>query len=96
MEKHEAEALLKLAVAYPHARFHAGQWKAIDALVNHRQKLMVVQRTGWGKSSVQEKVTAGPMPRTSTLIKTFSTQAGASKDPVITSMISTSNQPVTA
>ena len=26
--------------------------EAIDALVNHRRKLMVVQRTGWGKSSV--------------------------------------------
>lgn len=52
MERNEAEALLQVAVDNPSARFREGQWEAIDALVNHRQKLMVVQRTGWGKSSV--------------------------------------------
>lgn len=52
MEKHEAENLLRTAVNNPDARFHDGQWEAIDALVNQRRKLMVVQRTGWGKSSV--------------------------------------------
>src|SRR6056297_846017 len=52
MERGEAEALLKTAVANPEATFRDGQWEAIDALVNRRQKLMVVQRTGWGKSSV--------------------------------------------
>ncbi|SUC24936.1 ATP-dependent DNA helicase RecQ [Proteus vulgaris] len=39
-------------MANPDADFRDGQWEAIDALVNHRQKLLVVQRTGWGKSSV--------------------------------------------
>jgi ATP-dependent DNA helicase RecQ len=29
-----------------------GQWEAIRALVEERKKLLVVQRTGWGKSSV--------------------------------------------
>ncbi len=52
MEKHQAEVLLKCAVGDPYAQFRTGQWEAIDALVNHRHKLMVVQRTGWGKSSV--------------------------------------------
>lgn len=52
MDKHQAEALLKVSVNNSDARFHEGQWEAIDALVNHRRKLMVVQRTGWGKSSV--------------------------------------------
>jgi len=52
MDKREAEALLQTAVGNPDAKFRPGQWEAIDALVNHRQKLMVVQRTGWGKSSV--------------------------------------------
>jgi hypothetical protein len=52
MEKHEAEALLQTAVGNHVARFRDGQWEAIDALVNDRRKLMVVQRTGWGKSSV--------------------------------------------
>ena len=32
--------------------FRQGQWEAIDALVNRRERLLVVQRTGWGKSSV--------------------------------------------
>ncbi len=52
MERQEAEALLQTAVGSSEARFREGQWEAIDALVNHRHKLMVVQRTGWGKSSV--------------------------------------------
>ncbi|WP_285403439.1 RecQ family ATP-dependent DNA helicase [Luteibacter sp. ME-Dv--P-043b] len=48
----QAESYLKSALAQPHACFRDGQWEAIDALVNQRQKLLVVQRTGWGKSSV--------------------------------------------
>lgn len=32
--------------------FREGQLEAIEALVQHRQKLLVVQRTGWGKSVV--------------------------------------------
>lgn len=52
MEKHQAEDLLKVAVDDQNVRFREGQWEAIDALVNQRRKLMVVQFTGWGKSSV--------------------------------------------
>ena len=52
MERIEAERLLKTAVNDPNATFHPGQWESIDALVNQRRKLLVVQRTGWGKSSV--------------------------------------------
>lgn len=52
MNRDAAQQLLKTALANPNAEFRDGQWEAIDALVNHRQKLLVVQRTGWGKSSV--------------------------------------------
>ncbi|WP_305803421.1 DEAD/DEAH box helicase [Thiolapillus sp.] len=52
MDRQAAETLLQTAVGNPNAHFRSGQWEAIDALVNHRRKLMVVQRTGWGKSSV--------------------------------------------
>lgn len=52
MERRESEALLQRSVGNPAARFRDGQWEAIDAIVNHRRKLMVIQRTGWGKSSV--------------------------------------------
>ena len=36
----------------PDAEFRDGQWDAISALVQRRARLLVVQRTGWGKSSV--------------------------------------------
>jgi len=52
MDRNAAEILLQTAVGNPIAHFRPGQWEAIDAIVNHRRKLMVVQRTGWGKSSV--------------------------------------------
>ncbi len=52
MDRMHAEQLLKTALANPDALFREGQWEAIDALVNQNQKLLVVQRTGWGKSSV--------------------------------------------
>ncbi|MDH5785919.1 MAG: RecQ family ATP-dependent DNA helicase [Chromatiales bacterium] len=52
MNQGQAEQLLKTALADPSAQFRDGQWEAIDMLVNQRQKLLVVQRTGWGKSSV--------------------------------------------
>lgn len=52
MNRVEAQQLLQVALANPAAEFRDGQWEAIDALVNRRQKLLVVQRTGWGKSSV--------------------------------------------
>jgi ATP-dependent DNA helicase RecQ len=34
------------------AQFRDGQWEAIERVANHRQRLLVVQRTGWGKSLV--------------------------------------------
>ena len=43
---------LRAAVQDPTATFREGQWEAIDAVVNHRARMLVVQRTGWGKSSV--------------------------------------------
>src|SRR5690606_18718420 len=52
MRKEEAEALLRRALADEHARFRDGQWEAIDAIVNRTERLLVVQRTGWGKSAV--------------------------------------------
>ena len=51
-DKANAEQLLQTALTNPNATFREGQWEAINAIVNQRQKLLVVQRTGWGKSSV--------------------------------------------
>lgn len=44
--------LLRQALNDPASDFRAGQWEAIDALVNQSARLLVVQRTGWGKSLV--------------------------------------------
>lgn len=50
MQKRATE-LLKQALDDPSAEFRDGQWKCIDALIN-RRRMLVVQRTGWGKSMV--------------------------------------------
>ncbi len=47
----EADQLLKL-IAGGHATLRGDQWVAIDALVNQHRRMLVVQRTGWGKSAV--------------------------------------------
>ncbi len=44
--------LLRRALNRVDADFRPGQWEAIAALVNDRSQLLVVQRTGWGKSAV--------------------------------------------
>jgi len=51
-DRSAALSLLRRALADPNASFRDGQWEAIDALVNRQERLLVVQRTGWGKSSV--------------------------------------------
>ena len=44
--------LLRLATASPNASFRAGQEEAIKHVVEGRSRLLVVQKTGWGKSLV--------------------------------------------
>src|SRR5436190_22398436 len=51
MERAAATELLKQMLG-PAAQFREGQWEAIDLIANRRQRLLVVQRTGWGKSLV--------------------------------------------
>ncbi|GLZ79852.1 ATP-dependent DNA helicase RecQ [Actinorhabdospora filicis] len=52
-----AEALLR-DLAGPDARLRPDQWTAIEALVVHHRRALVVQRTGWGKSAVYFLATA--------------------------------------
>lgn len=52
MEKSQALVLLQRALGDPKAKLRPGQWEVIDALVNQRRKLLVVERTGWGKSLI--------------------------------------------
>ena len=51
MQNHEARALLQQMLG-PETEFRDGQWEAIDLAANRRQRVLVVQRTGWGKSIV--------------------------------------------
>jgi ATP-dependent DNA helicase RecQ len=46
-----AHALLKEMIGSD-AVFRLGQWEAIEAIASKKQRVLVVQRTGWGKSLV--------------------------------------------
>ncbi|HUW16555.1 MAG TPA: DEAD/DEAH box helicase, partial [Actinomycetes bacterium] len=46
-----ALGLLRQAVG-PAAQFRPDQWEAIRAIVEERRRVLLVQRTGWGKSAV--------------------------------------------
>jgi ATP-dependent DNA helicase RecQ len=48
----DALEILRTLVGRPDADFHEGQFEAIETLVDQRQRALVVQRTGWGKSAV--------------------------------------------
>jgi len=45
-------ALKYLRINIKNADFRDGQWRAINQIVNLKKRMLVVQRTGWGKSSV--------------------------------------------
>src|SRR5262245_57853729 len=47
-----ALTLLERLTASDAATFRPGQWEAIERLVEARDRVLVVQRTGWGKSAV--------------------------------------------
>ena len=52
MNQPEALILLRRALNNTSVDFRQGQWEAIDSVVNKNKKLLLVQRTGWGKSIV--------------------------------------------
>lgn len=52
MDKTNATLLLRKSLNNPKAEFRDGQWEAIQKLTVNKEKLLVIQRTGWGKSSV--------------------------------------------
>ncbi|HLS24447.1 MAG TPA: DEAD/DEAH box helicase [Beutenbergiaceae bacterium] len=54
----QAQQALATLVGRPEADFRDGQYEAIEALVDRRERVLVVQRTGWGKSAVYFVATA--------------------------------------
>lgn len=52
LTREKAQAYLKNSLQNQNADFKEDQYEAIDTVVNQRKKVLVVQKTGWGKSSV--------------------------------------------
>ena len=50
--RRQALELLRGALGNTDAEFRDGQWEAISALVERKSRLLLVQRTGWGKSLI--------------------------------------------
>ena len=50
--RNDAQLLLETALNNSNASFRDGQWSAISELLRSNSRLLVVQRTGWGKSLV--------------------------------------------
>lgn len=76
--------LLRKLTGCEDAVFRDGQYEAIEALVVHRRRTLVVQRTGWGKSAVyfiaallQRRAGAGPALIVSPLLALMRNQVEA-------------------
>lgn len=50
--REQATKFLQEMTGNPSAQFHADQYESIYELVEHSRKMLVVQKTGWGKSAV--------------------------------------------
>ena len=96
----EALATLRNLVDAPDAEFRAGQLEAIEALVVDRVRVLVVQRTGWGKSAVYFVATrllrdrgAGPSVIVSPLLALMRNQiAAGERGGVTTATINSNNR----
>src|SRR5215207_3096504 len=80
-----AESVLQ-ALAGDAARLRDDQWRAISALVSDKSRVLVVQRTGWGKSAVYFVATkllreagAGPTVIVSPLLALMRNQIAAAE-----------------
>ena len=94
----EALATLRTLVDATEAEFRAGQLEAIEALVVDRVRVLVVQRTGWGKSAVYFVATrllrdrgAGPTVIVSPLLALMRNQIAAGERGGITTATINSN-----
>jgi len=97
----QVQAWLRDALGDPGAGLREGQWEAIDALVHGRGRLLVVERTGWGKSAVYFLATrllrnsgAGPALVVSPLLALMRNQmAAASRFGLRAASMNSSNVP---
>ncbi|WP_083713311.1 ATP-dependent DNA helicase RecQ [Brachybacterium sp. P6-10-X1] len=84
--REEAQEALRALTGRADAEFHDGQFEAVSALVEQRRRVLVVQRTGWGKSAVyflaallQRRRGAGPALIISPLIALMRDQVAAAR-----------------
>ncbi|OFE16047.1 recombinase RecQ [Humibacillus sp. DSM 29435] len=84
--RERAESALRRLVGREDVDFRDGQLEAISALVEGRRRVLVVQRTGWGKSAVYFVATAlrraegaGPTVIVSPLLALMRDQIGAAE-----------------
>jgi len=82
----DALAHLRRLTGNPEATFRGDQWQVIHALATHRQSMLLVERTGWGKSAVYFVSTAllraqgrGPTIIVSPLLSLMRNQVEAGK-----------------
>ncbi len=94
----DALSTLRELVGSPTAEFRAGQLDAITALVEDRRRVLVVQRTGWGKSAVYFVATrllrnrgAGPTVIVSPLLALMRNQVDAGERGGVVSLSINSN-----
>ncbi|MBF0370161.1 MAG: ATP-dependent DNA helicase RecQ [Magnetococcales bacterium] len=86
IDRLKSRKLLCQALNNPEANFREGQWQAITQLVHQKSRLLMVQRTGWGKSLVYFLATkllrdrgAGPTLLISPLLALMRNQLEAAK-----------------
>jgi ATP-dependent DNA helicase RecQ len=97
--REQAEACLR-SLAGEQAVLREDQWSAIEALVVHRRRALVVQRTGWGKSAVYFVATAllrglgaGPTVIISPLLALMRNQIAAAEQAGIRAVTINSSNP---
>ncbi len=95
--REDALTILRTLTANPAAEFHPGQFEAVEALVAHHRRALVVQRTGWGKSAVyfiaallQRRAGFGPALIVSPLLALMRDQVAAASSRTTPSMSSSS------
>src|SRR5690625_2535403 len=84
--RQQAQEALRQLVGSTEADFRDGLYEAIEALTQRRERVLVVQRTGWGKSAVYFVATvlrrgagAGPTVIVSPLLALMRDQIGAAQ-----------------
>src|SRR5665213_3018037 len=94
-----ATALLRQSTGDSQATFRSGQLEAIEHLIERRGPLLVVQRTGWGKSNVYfiaakllREQQAGPTLIISPLLALMRNQIAAAKRAGVRAMRVTSEE----